>query len=316
MFTLTFSIAEALSNISPNAQWIQNGVTIAGGQGKGNESNQFSSARGLYVCDDQTIFIAEQDNHRVMEWRPGATTGQVVAGGNENGNRINQLNKPTNVIVDKESDSLIICDRGNRRVIRWPRQCDTTSGEVMIENIDCFALAMDDQRFLYISDGGKHEVRRYPIEEKNGIVVAGGNGPGDCLNQLNSPGYIFVDRDHSVYVSDWLNDRVMKWVKGAKAGIVVAGAQGAGTSLKHVYGPQGVFVDSLGTVYVGDAGNNRVMQWKNGSAQGNVIVGGNGRGQRANQLNYPEGLSFDLQGNLYVVDNGNHRVQRFEIEER
>ena len=52
-------------------------------------------------------------------------TGQVVAGGNGEGNQLDQLNRPTDVIVDKENDCLIICDQDNRRVIRWPRQNGT-----------------------------------------------------------------------------------------------------------------------------------------------------------------------------------------------
>ncbi|CAF2223478.1 unnamed protein product, partial [Rotaria magnacalcarata] len=87
---------------------------------------------------------------------------------------------------------------------------------------------MDDQRYLYVSNVGKHEVRRYKLGEKNGTLVAGGNGIGYGLNQLNYPTYLFVDRDHSVYVSDCWNYRVMKWVEGAKEGIVVAGGQWKG----------------------------------------------------------------------------------------
>ncbi|CAF4955386.1 unnamed protein product, partial [Rotaria socialis] len=98
---------------------------------------------------------------------------------------------------------------------------------------------MDEQRYLYVSDVVKHEVRRYQLGEKNGTVVAGGNGQGDGLNQLNEPGYLFVDRDHSVYVSDDRNPRVMKWVEGAKEGIVVAGGQGEGNALTQLYHPNG-----------------------------------------------------------------------------
>ncbi|CAF4262256.1 unnamed protein product, partial [Rotaria sordida] len=46
----------------------------------------------------------------------GDTNGQVVAGGNGQGNRLDQLDHPTDVLIDKETDSLIICDRDNRRV--------------------------------------------------------------------------------------------------------------------------------------------------------------------------------------------------------
>ncbi|CAF4756199.1 unnamed protein product, partial [Rotaria socialis] len=123
---------------------------------------------------------------------------------------------------------LIICERWNRRVVRWSRRSGTTQGEILIDNISCWGLAMDKQRYLYVSDVEKHEVRRYQLGEKNGTPVAGGNGQGDGLNQLNVPTFLFVDRQQNVYVSDNNNHRVMKWNKGAKEGIVVAGGEGEG----------------------------------------------------------------------------------------
>ncbi|CAF1507122.1 unnamed protein product [Rotaria sordida] len=244
----------------------------------------------------------------------GDTNGQVVAGGNGKGNRLDQLYNPTDVLIDKETDSLIICDRDNRRVVRWSRRSGTTQGEILIDNIACLGLAMDDQRYLYISDDEKHEVRRYQIGDQNGTLVAGGNGEGAGLNQLNAPKYIFVDQQQTVYVSDNYNHRVMKWNKGAKEGIVVAGGQGEGNALTQLSYPKGLFFDTLGTIYVADSSNNRVMRWPKGAKQGTVIVGGNGEGEGANQFNALGGLSFDRHGNLYVVDNYNHRVQRFSIE--
>ncbi|CAF4573401.1 unnamed protein product, partial [Rotaria magnacalcarata] len=134
-----------------------------------------------------------------MQWKNGDTAnGQVVAGGNGHGNGLNQLNGPSDVLIDKETDSLIICDWKNHRVVRWSRRSGTTQGEILIDNIKCCGLAMDEQRYLYVSDCGKHEVRRYKFGEKNGTLVAGGNSKGDGLNQLNWPTYLVVDRDHSV----------------------------------------------------------------------------------------------------------------------
>ncbi|CAF1335880.1 unnamed protein product [Rotaria sordida] len=244
----------------------------------------------------------------------GDTSGQVVAGGNDQGNRLDQLNYPSDVLIDKETDSLIICDRGNGRVVRWSRRSGTAQGEILIDNILCSGLAMDDQRYLYISDTDKDEVRRYQIGDKNGTLVAGGNGKGIGLNQLNVPTYIFVDQQQTVYVSDYNNHRVMKWNKGAREGIVVAGGQGQGNALTQLSRPTGLFVDILGTIYVADSWNHRVMRWPKGAKQGTVIVGGNGKGEGANQFNSPDGLSFDRHGNLYVVDGYNHRVQRFYEE--
>ncbi|CAF5030642.1 unnamed protein product, partial [Rotaria sp. Silwood1] len=268
---------------------------------------------GLYVDDDQTIYIADRWNHCIVEWKSGATNGKVVAGENGEGNGAHQLNLPQDVIIDKESDNLIISDRDNKRVVRWPRR-NGTSGETIISNISCYGLTMDDNGSLYVVDVGKHEVGRYKIGDTQGTVVAGDNGQGNRLDQLSYPHYVFVDRYYSVYVSDFGNNRVMKWEEGAKQGIVVAGGQGKGNRLTQLNYPQGVVVDQLGTVYVADFGNRRIMRWPKGATQGSVIVGGNGSGALSNQLNGPVGLSFDRHGNLYVVDYGNARVQKFKIE--
>ncbi|CAF1395621.1 unnamed protein product [Rotaria sp. Silwood1] len=301
------------TNIHPNARWQQNGITVAGGNRQGDEINQLPNPSGLYVDDDQTIYVADQSNHRIVEWKRGATSGQVVAGGNGQGSGDHQLYNPQDVIIDKEGDSLIICDYSNRRVVRWPRR-NGTSGETIISNIDCWGLTMDENGSLYVTDYGKNEVRRYRKGESQGIVVAGGNGSGNRLDQLSFPQYVFVDRDHSVYVSDWGNHRVMKWMEGANQGIVVAGGQEQGNDLTQLSGPQGVVVDQLGTVYVAEEWNNRIMRWPKGATQGSVIVGVNGSGEQSNQLDRPIGLSFDRHGNLYVVDWGNHRVQKFELQ--
>ncbi|CAF5101057.1 unnamed protein product, partial [Rotaria sp. Silwood1] len=178
------------------------------------------------------------------------------------------------LLTEKETDSSLICDRGNRRVVRWSRRSGTTQGEIIVNNIDCFQLTMDDNRYLYVSDIEKHEVRRYKIGDENGILVAGGNAAGADLNQLNVPTYICVDQQYAVYVSDTQNHRVMKWNKGAKEGIVVAGGQGKGNALTQLWYPYGLIVDTLDTIYVVDERNNRVMRWPQGAKQGIVTVGG------------------------------------------
>jgi sugar lactone lactonase YvrE len=263
----------------------------------------------LYVDDDQTVYVADESKHRIVEWKSGATSGQVVAGGNG----AHQLLHPTDMIADKERDSLIICDYLNKRVVRWPRR-NGTSGETMISNIDCWGLTMDENGFLYVTDVGKHEVRRYGRGESEGKLLAGGNGNGSRLDQLSRPHKVFVDRNHSVYICDYNNHRVMKWVEGAKQGIIVAGGKRQGNGLAQLSNPSGVVVDRLGTVYVTEEGNHRIMRWVKGVTQGSVIVGGNGKGGQSNQLCVPICLSFDRRGNLYVADWGNARVQKFNID--
>jgi sugar lactone lactonase YvrE len=305
--------------ISPNARWTQNGVTVAGYNKAGHAENQLDHPFGIFVDDDQAIVVADFDNNRIMQWRIGDRNGRVVAGGAGEGGGLHQLNLPTDALIDKETNSIIICDQWNSRVVRWSRQSPTTQGEILIPSINCWGLAMDNQRYLYVSVTTANEVRRYKMGDNKGTVVAGGNGKGNGVRQLSSPYGIFVDQEQSVYVADHENHRVMKWERNAEEGTVLAGGQSYGSSLTQLYKPNAVFVDALGTLYVTDSGNKRVMRWHKGATQGAIAVGGNGGGDRADQLDYPAGLSFDYQGNLYVVDGGflfegNHRVQRFAIQ--
>jgi hypothetical protein len=279
----------------------QNSKTVAGGYGLGNAPKELCFPYGL-VVDDQTMVIADWGNHRIVRWTMGGADGQVIAGGHGQGNQLNQLNCPTDVLIDKETNSLIIADRGNRRVVQWSRGDGTTQGKILLDNIACWGLAMDNQRCLYISDIEKHEVRRYQIEDKNGIIVAGSNGRGAGLHQLNEPTYIFVDQQQTVYVSDTWNNRVMKWNKDVKEGTAVVRGF-----------PRGLFVDTSETIYVADYGSHRLMRWSKGATEGTAIAGGTGEGEEVNELYYPWGLAFDQHGHLFVADHSNHRVQRFPV---
>ncbi|CAF3189601.1 unnamed protein product [Rotaria sp. Silwood2] len=300
-------------DIPLNAKWSQTGVTVAGGNGLGDGTNQLNSPNGLFVDNEQNIYIADSSNHRIVEWKSDATNGTVVVGGYGRGTGDYLLDSPQDIIVDKETDSIIIADYGNQRVVRWSRR-DGKREETLISDFYSYGLTMGEQGSLYVVDSRKHEVRRYEKGGTQGKVVAGGNGQGNSLNQLNNPFFVFVDRERSVYVSDYGNYRVIKWKEGATQGTVVAGGQGRGNSITQLTVPRGVLVDQLETVYVADQQNHRVMRWLSGAKQGSVIIGGNGEGDKPNQLNSPICLSFDRHGNLYVVDRDNHRVQRFDLQ--
>ena len=301
-----------IPNLKINQTWKQNATTVAGGHGYGSAPHQLHYPCGIFIDNDQTIYIADTFNNRTVEWKKDAINGSIIIDRNGTQNRSVQLNWQTKVIIDQENDSFIICDPGNQRVVRWPRRNDQT-GEVLISNIYCHDLIMDNCGYLYVSDPIKHEIRRWKRGETNRTIVAGGNRSGNGTNQLNSPSYIFIDEDHSVYVSDENNHRVMKWVKGASEGIVVAGGRGQGNGSRQLSFPSGIIVDQLGSVYVADRYNHRVMRWLKGAEEGTVIVGGNGFGQQPNQFGYPTDLSFDRENNLYVLDHANDRVQRFDV---
>ena len=85
-----------------------------------------------------------------MKWVKNATSGRIVAGGNGPGAGTHQLWRPLTVVLDKKNNSLIICDEGNRRIVRWSLE-NTTNGSVLITDTPRYDLALDTEGYLYIS---------------------------------------------------------------------------------------------------------------------------------------------------------------------
>ncbi|CAM4871170.1 unnamed protein product [Rotaria socialis] len=135
-------------NIPGDARWAQNGITVAGGHGYGSVNYQLYYPLGLWVDDDQTVVLIDQLNHRIVQWYKGDNYGHAVAGGKDSGNELNQLKDQTDILIDQETDSLIVCDQGNRRILQWSLRRGTEQGEILISNIACYGLAMDNHRYL------------------------------------------------------------------------------------------------------------------------------------------------------------------------
>ena len=81
-------------------------VTVAAG----------STSDELCIDDDcQTIVIADGESHRIVQSKIDENTRrQVVVDGRDHGNRSDQLHCPSDVIIDKETDRLVIVVWKNR----------------------------------------------------------------------------------------------------------------------------------------------------------------------------------------------------------
>jgi sugar lactone lactonase YvrE len=301
-----------LIDIDPNASWTQNKVTVAGSNNSEDHLDRFYGSFGFCIDEDQTIYIAGLYARRIVEWKSGATSGLVVIGAHDYEDKNDDLGGPTCVIIDKQTDSLIICDWINQRVVQWPRR-DGIEGITLISNIHCWGAAIGNDGCLYVSDMRKNEVRRWQIGDTDAEVVAGGNGAGDSLNQLNDPRHLFVDHNNSIYVADSGNHRVMKWIKGAKEGIVVAGGNGPGNALTQLCGPDAVIVDKQENVYVADGSNHRIVRWHKDAIEGNIVVHMNTKDEQEPYSFNPVCLAFDLYYNLYALDYSNDEILRFSL---
>jgi len=298
-------------------KWRQNAITVAGGNERGDELNQLSTPTSICINDDddnnQTLYIADQSNDRIMAWNSNARAGRIVLGGNEFNWKIKSSVDLEDIVFDKQSNSLIICDIANKRILRWSLE-NTTDLEILISNISCRDLALDKHGYLYIVGNRDNQIKRW----KNGIsietVISNGYFELNQTRVNSTPNYITLGNDGSVYTSDYVNHVVLKWTQNSSQGTIVAGGHGRGNQLMQLHEPMGITVDEFDNIYIADFRNHRIVYWMKEAKEGRVIAGGNGDGMEMNQFTYPTDLLFDKYDNLYVLDTSNDRVQKFLLD--
>ncbi|CAF4591827.1 unnamed protein product [Rotaria socialis] len=154
------------------------------------------------------------------------TTGVTVAGAHGAGSELNELNSPLGLFVDNEG-AVYVVDTWNDRIVKWTpgayigKVVAGGNGEGNANN-QLNRLAMNHEGSLYISDGERHCIIKWPSNN----VVAGENGEGSDMNKPLEPAHVFVDENQSVFVIDFQSAKVMQWPVGSKECILVAGGNG------------------------------------------------------------------------------------------
>ncbi|CAF4749043.1 unnamed protein product, partial [Rotaria sp. Silwood2] len=233
-------VSSLSAHIHPNAQWQQNGLTVAGGNGYRNGINQLYHPLGLYVIVDKerdSLIIYDGSNNRVARWpRRNGTSGETII-----------YNIDCVGLTMDENGSFYVTDVGKdeeRRYRRGESQGTVVAGgngrgNRLDQLSDPYYVFVDRDHSVYVSEYGNHRVMKWVEGAKQGIVVAGGQGEGNGLTQLSYPRGVVVDQLGTVYVADRGNDRIMRWPKGATQGSVIVGGNGRGGQSNQLNGPIG-----------------------------------------------------------------------------
>jgi sugar lactone lactonase YvrE len=325
-----------ISGVSPKVEkllWKYNGQslknsytpsliqTVAGTAVEGTNDDEFRYPSGIAVDAAGNIYIADQFNHRVQKWMPGAKQGITVAGGRGQGDAPDQLDYPMGVAVDKEGN-LYVSDAANQRIQKFTPSNTygiTVAGgngrgnKANQFNMP-FGICLDADGNIYVADNYNHRIQKWGPGAAEGITVAGGKQAGSKADQLRYPSSVKADVAGNLYIADAANDRIQLWMKGAVEGITVAGGK-RGSAADQLYFPTDIAINENGDLFIADETNQRIQRWNKGAKQGVTVAGGNGLGKGMNQFSYPYGLFIDRDENIYVADQYNHRVQLFRNPE-
>ncbi|QDK81931.1 hypothetical protein EXU85_26305 [Spirosoma sp. KCTC 42546] len=289
----------------------QNGAIFGSSGRPGTGADNLNVPAGVYVDASETIYVADQFNHRVQQRAAGSSTTTTLV--NLFTVSVDMSARPSG-IYGNASGAIYVSDRNLSRVLKITEGGFSVTTVAGIEgNAGSAAnqlnyprgLFVDDAGTVYVADYLNNRIQKWVAGATSGITVAGGNGAGSAANQLNGPTDVYVDVSGAMYVADESNNRIQKWASGATSGTTVAGGNGAGNAANQLTHPNGVHADPIDGIYIADTGNHRIQWWTPGASSGTTVLQDN---YTTNVLNSPTDLYMDEKTGLYVVDQGNSRV--------
>ncbi|CAF0857132.1 unnamed protein product [Adineta steineri] len=253
-----------------------NGTTVAGlSNGTAGASSIALTLPVSVVLDsNDNMYFTDRDNHRVVYWANGASSGTTIAGIlGVSGSTNNTFYGPCGIARDSSTGTLYIADTFNHRIMQY--LMNASSGTV--------------------------------------VAGGNGPGTG-VTQVSQPYGFTFDSSSNSLLIANYPNNNIVRWVLGAISWtLVIGGPNGlSGSTSTLLNNPVGITLDPRGNIYVADSGNHRIQFFVAGQSNGTTVAGVTGSpGIRQSQLNYPYWVIIDDQLNLYVSDTYNNRVQFF-----
>ncbi|MFB8028663.1 MULTISPECIES: RICIN domain-containing protein [unclassified Streptomyces] len=271
--------------------------TVAGG-GAGYRGDNGPATSALLNCPREVavdskgaLYITDAANHRVRMIAPDGTistvagTGTAGFSGDGGPATAARLNYPLGVTVDS-AGHLYISDHNNHRIrkVTPDGKISTAAGTgtagftgddgpaASAQLRRPYAVAVDSEDTLYITDGDNHRVRKVTAD---GIIttVAGtgsagfsGDGGPAVSAKLNLPLGVVVDSAGTLYISDYNNHRVRKVAPDgvittfAGKGTAGFGGDNGPPAAAQLHHPFGLAVDCIDTLYIADHVNNRIRK--------------------------------------------------------
>ncbi|CAF3887876.1 unnamed protein product [Adineta steineri] len=171
---------------------------------------------------------------------------------------------------------------------------------------------------IYVSDYYNHRIQKYSNGSRNGKTIAGINGYGSSLNQMNRPEFFVFDSTETfMYIVDHDNNRIMRFVTNSTSGVngtIIAGGNAADNTNTTFNSPLGIhyFPNTSSDLFITNSDGDSVIRWTPGVSSGVFVAGTPGVAGSSSSLLYsPAGIRIDAYLNMYVVDRGNNRIQMF-----
>ena len=284
----------------------------------GDQPGQLQAPRGIAVAQDETIYVADSQNHRIQRFSPdgellnnwGSFSGAAPEAAQDGA-----FNEPWGVAVGPDG-SVYVADTWNHRIqkfspegeflLTWGHFGQAESPEAMWGPRD---VAVDAENRVYVTDTGN---KRILVFSSNGQYVTQFGSVGMGLGELDEPVGIALDEQGVVYIVDTWNQRVQVFVpdESGTAFTPMTTWEVNGWFGQSLDNKPFIATDSQGHVFVTDPEGYRVLEF---SGEGSFVRGWGDYSPGIDGFGLPSGIATDSFGYVWVSDAGNNRLLRYPM---
>jgi sugar lactone lactonase YvrE len=130
----------------------------------GEAPGQFRRPQGLFIDQEQRIWVADACNHRIQVFN---TNGELLFHWGKQGDALGELYYPYNLVMDGEG-RLYVCEYGNHRIQKFTQDGKSLgswghSGRGEGELFNPWAMALDSKGRMHVLDSNNHRVQRVKL---------------------------------------------------------------------------------------------------------------------------------------------------------
>ena len=168
---------------------------------------------GNFCARGGFVYIADDDNRRILQWKPGTDEVKVVAGHGAQIHGVNDLGSDLIVTVSADKD-IVVADKEFNRICSFRSGC----GRVLLEEVEGLqAICFSPSGILYILDAHGCRVQRFDGANLHPLV-----GSLDPDNQTFCSWDFTFGNDDVIWVLDACRESIFRFTPGGSVECVFA----------------------------------------------------------------------------------------------